>query len=242
MSVTTPRRAMLLSAGLGLRMRPITLTMPKPLVEVGGRALIDWPLEALREAGVERVVVNVHHLPDQMIRHLDRRGSFVAISDERDRLLESGGGVVKALPLLGDEPFFVLNADSFWTETGERNLPRLARAWDGDRMDMLLMLADLRIATGHGTKTDFDADADGRLSRAIDRSKGHVYAGAAIVHPRIFEGAAAEPHSLNVYFDRAIAAGRLFGLPMKGHWFTVGTPDAIGEAERELERLGQPVS
>ena len=234
-----PRRAIVLSAGLGTRMRPITDTMPKPLVEVGGRAMIDRALDALQKAGVERAVVNVHHFAEQMIAHLARRGDFVIVSDERERLLDSAGGVVKALPQLGEEPFLVLNADSFWIDHGEPELQRLALAWDGGAMDILLMLSPLDTATGHHGKADFILDAAGRLSRAVDRAQGLVYAGAAILHPRIFAGASAEPHGLNLYFDRAIAAGRMFGLPMHGHWFTVGTPEAIGEAEAELARLGR---
>jgi N-acetyl-alpha-D-muramate 1-phosphate uridylyltransferase len=234
-----PKRAIVLAAGLGTRMRPITDSMPKPLVEVGGTAMIDRALDALMAAGVEKAVVNVHHFADRMIAHLARRGAFVTISDERDRLLDSAGGIVKALPQLGAEPFLLLNADSFWVDGEEPELRRLALAWDGAAMDILIMLSPLDTATGHHGKADFTLDASGRLSRAVDRAQGLVYAGAAILHPRLFEGASAEPHGLNLYFDRAIAAGRMFGLPMRGHWFTVGTPEAIGEAEAELARLGR---
>lgn len=234
-----PKRAIVLSAGLGTRMRPITDSMPKPLVEVGGMPMIDRALDALQRAGVEKVVVNVHHFADRMIAHLARRGAFVTISDERDKLLDSAGGIVKALPQLGEEAFLLLNADSFWIDGEEPELERLALAWDGAAMDILLMLSPLDSATGHHGKADFTRDASGRLSRAVDRSQGLVYAGAAILHPRLFAGASAEPHGLNLYFDRAIAAGRMFGLPMRGHWFTVGTPEAIGEAEAELARLGR---
>lgn len=234
-----PRNAIVLSAGLGTRMRPITDTMPKPLVDVGGMPMIDRALDALQRAGVEKAVVNVHHFADRMIAHLARRGAFVTISDERDKLLDSAGGIVKALPQLGEEPFLVLNADSFWIDGEEPELGRLALAWDGAAMDILLMLSPLDTATGHHGKADFTLDAAGRLARAVDRAQGLVYAGAAILHPRIFEEASAEPHGLNLYFDRAIAAGRLFGLPMRGHWFTVGTPEAIVEAEAELARLGR---
>jgi MurNAc alpha-1-phosphate uridylyltransferase len=153
------------------------------------------------------------------------------ISDESDRLLDSAGGIVKALPLLGETPFFVLNSDTFWIDRGGSNLDRLALAWDGRRMDILLMLADIADATGHTGGTDFLVGADGRLARAKGAPEGLIYAGAAILQPRIFAGARAEPHSLNLHFDRAISAGRLFGMKMTGRWITVGTPDAIAPAE-----------
>jgi N-acetyl-alpha-D-muramate 1-phosphate uridylyltransferase len=237
LSGAIPRKAIVLSAGLGIRMRPLTETMPKPLIEVGGKPLIDRALQALREAGVERAVVNVHHLAEQMIRHLETYGDWVVVSDETEQLLDSAGGVVKALPHLGREPFLLLNADSFWVDAEGSSLDRLALAWDGGAMDILLMLSPLETATGHNGKADFTMNGTGRLARAADRSEGFVYAGAAIIRPRIFEGAAAEPHGLNLYFDRAIAAGRLFGVVMQGHWFTVGTPEAITEAEAALTCL-----
>lgn len=227
-----PDTAMVLAAGLGKRMRPITDSIPKPLVEVAGRTLIDWGLDSLAAAGVARAVINVHYLPDQIVAHVAaRRSPRILVSDERDRLLDSAGGIVKALPLLGRAPFYILNADTFWIDRGTPSLERLALAWDGSAMDILLMLADLESATGHSGSTDFLLAADGRLSRAAGSPQGLIYAGAAILHPRIFEGAAAEPASLNAYFDKGIASGRLFGLPMHGRWITVGTPDAIAPAE-----------
>lgn len=238
----TPKRAIVLAAGLGLRMRPLTERTPKPLIEVGGRPMIDWALGALRRAGVEKVVVNTHHLADQMVRHLGRYGDWIEISDESEELLESGGGVVKALPLLGREAFFLLNADSLWIDGKSPELERLALAWRDEDMDILLMLAPLEMATGHSGKADFVMDGEGRLARAPDPARGYVYAGAVILHPRLLEGIAAEPHSLNRHFDRAIAAGRLHGMVMEGAWFTVGTPAAIGEVEAALARLRHPVS
>ena len=233
----TPRTAMLLAAGLGKRMRPLTDAMPKPLIPVAGKPLLDWGLDALEQAGVERAIVNVHYFGGQIVDHLrHRQKPAVFISDESAELLDSAGGIVKALPLLGAEPFFVVNADTFWIDQGEPNLHRLALAWDGARMDILLMLADLASATGHSGSTDFLVDRDGRLARAHGAPDGVIYAGAAIVHPRIFAGASAEPHSLNLYFDRAIAAGRLFGLTMQGSWITVGTPDALPAAEDAVAR------
>jgi len=233
-----PERAMVLSAGLGLRMRPLTETRPKPLIPVGGKPLIDWGLDALRAAGVYEAVVNVHYLADMMVDHLARRTEpHIVISDEREALLDSGGGIVKALPLLGDNPFFVLNADTFWIDRSEDNLGRLATAWDPGRMDILILLADPKSATGHTGKLDFTMDAEGRLKRAGGAAEGYIYAGGAILNPRLFAGSAASPHSLNLHFDRAIAAGRMHGLPLDGHWITVGTPDAIAPAEAVLRQL-----
>jgi N-acetyl-alpha-D-muramate 1-phosphate uridylyltransferase len=234
MSARVPDTAMVLAAGLGKRMRPITDTIPKPLVEIGGKPLIDWGLDALAAAGVERAVVNVHHFPDQMTAHLARRRKpAIVLSDERDELLESAGGIVKALPLIGDRPFFVLNSDTFWIG-GESNLAELALVWDAARMDILLMLVDVASATGHSGATDFLLSRDGALTRARGSGDGYVYAGAAILHPRIFAGAKPYPHSLNLHFDRAIEAGRLFGHVMAGHWITVGTPDAVATAEAAI--------
>jgi MurNAc alpha-1-phosphate uridylyltransferase len=232
----TPDTAMVLAAGLGKRMRPITDTIPKPLVEIGGKALIDWGLDALASAGVKRAVVNTHHLADRLIAHLEsRRRPAILISDEREALLDSAGGIVRALPLLGDAPFFVLNADTFWVG-GDGNLSDLALAWDTERMDILLMLTDIASATGHSGGVDFTIDDDGRLAWAKGAAEGLVYAGAAIIHPRIFGGAKAEPHSLLRYFDSAMAAGRLHGHRMTGHWITVGTPGAIADAEAAVAR------
>jgi MurNAc alpha-1-phosphate uridylyltransferase len=167
-----------------------------------------------------------------MLAHLAKRTApHIVISDETDKLLESGGGIVKALPLLGPEPFFVLNADTFWMEDGAPNLSGLALAWDGARMDILLMLAEMDRATGHSGRSDFLLGTDGRLTRSGGDPAGLIYAGAAIVHPRIFAGAEAEPHSLNRYFDLTAAEGRLFGWRMRGRWITVGTPEAIPAAE-----------
>ena len=223
---------MVLAAGLGKRMRPITDTMPKPLVEIAGKTLLDWGLDSLEAAGVERAIVNVHYLPDQIVAHVaGRKAPKIFISDEREALLDSAGGIVKALPLLGREPFFVLNADTFWVDDDAPNLSGLALAWDAARMDILLMLAEMGKATGHSGRSDFLLGADGRLTRSLGDPAGLIYAGAAIIHPRIFAGAKAEPHSLNRYFDLTAAEGRLFGWVMHGSWITVGTPDAIPAAE-----------
>jgi MurNAc alpha-1-phosphate uridylyltransferase len=227
-----PKTAMVLAAGLGKRMRPITETIPKPLVSIAGKTLLDWGLDSLAQAGVAKAVVNVHYLPAQIVAHVaSRRMPQVLISDESERLLDSAGGIVKALPELGEQPFYIVNADTFWIDDGPSNLERLALAWDAAKMDILLMLASLPQATGHSGGTDFLVAPDGALRRSKADPAGLIYAGAAIVHPRLFKDAPAGPHSLNAYFDSAIAAGRLFGLPMRGHWITVGTPDAIPLAE-----------
>ena len=229
MTLTT---AMVLAAGLGKRMRPITDTMPKPLVRIAGKALLDWGLDSLQAAGVTKAVVNVHYLPDQIVTHVtERHAPKIVISDERDALLNSAGGIVKALPLLGSEPFYIINADTFWIDSGQPSLERLALAWDSAKMDILLMLTDLDSATGHCVGTDFLVASDGALRRSKGDPTGLIYAGAAIIHPRIFKNAPSGSHSLNVYFDKAIAAGRLFGMKMNGRWITVGTPDAIPAAE-----------
>ncbi|SFU08637.1 nucleotidyltransferase family protein [Mesorhizobium sp. YR577] len=230
--MTAPKIAMVLAAGLGKRMLPITETLPKPLVRIAGKTLLDWGLDSLAAAGVTRAVVNVHYLPEQIVAHVaGRKQPAIIISDESESLLNSAGGIVKALPELGAKPFYILNADTFWIDRDEPNLKRLALAWDASRMDILLMLADLDSATGHSGGTDFLAAPDGTLARAAGDPTGMIYAGAAVINPRIFDGAEPTPHSLNLYFDRAIADGRLFGMKMEGQWITVGTPDAIAPAE-----------
>lgn len=228
---------MVLAAGLGKRMRPITATVPKPLVEVAGRALVDHALDRLEMAGVETAVVNIHYLPQLMRAHLGRRRRppEVVISDETEQLLETGGGIRKALPLLGDEPFFLLNSDSFWIEGARPNLRWLAGAWDATRMDVLLLLAPTVHAIGYDGPGDFRMDTDGRLSRRPERDVApFVYSGAAIVHPRLFDGAPDGAFSLNRLFDKAIEAERLFGVRMDGMWLHVGTPEAIAEAEMSI--------
>jgi len=232
-----PDHAMVLAAGLGKRMRPITDTIPKPLVKIADKTLLDWGLDSLAAAGVKEAVVNVHYLPDQIIEHVERRTyPRIIISDERERLLDSAGGIVEALPLLGSKPFYVLNADTFWIDRNVPNLDRLALAWRPDSMDILMMLAALDQATGHSGATDFLLDGDGRLRRANGDPAGLIYAGAAIVSPKLFAEAEAVPHSLNAYFDSAIEQRRLFGLQMEGSWITVGTPDAIAPAEAAVAK------
>jgi MurNAc alpha-1-phosphate uridylyltransferase len=232
-----PKTAMVLAAGLGTRMRPVTASTPKPLVEVGRRPLIDHALDRLAAASVETAVVNVHYMADRLIAHLDgRQQPRVLISDERSGLLETGGGVVNALPLLGKDPFFLLNSDSFWVEGPRPNLRTLAEAWDGSRMDALLMLAPTVAAIGYDGSGDFFMDGEGRLEPRPEHDVApFVYTGVAIVDPSaMFADAPQGPFSLNVLIRRVSEAGRLFGIRMDGIWFHVGTPAAIGEAERAL--------
>ncbi len=235
-----PDQAIMLAAGLGKRMRPITDTIPKPLVRVAGKPLIDWGLDAVAQAGVANTIVNVHYLADKLIEYLgDRKQPHITISDERDLLLDSAGGIINVLPEFGNKPFYVLNADTFWVgDEAKPNITALAEAWDDARMDILLMTAKLTQATGYDGKGDFVVDHDGRLRRARDvAGEALIYAGAAILHPRIFATAEPGVASLNRYFDAAIAAGRLYAMPMSGHWLTVGTPEAISEAEAALSAL-----
>jgi MurNAc alpha-1-phosphate uridylyltransferase len=231
-----PKRAMVLAAGVGKRMRPITATVPKPLVEVAGRALIDHGLDRLERAGVELAVVNVHYLAHLVQVHVGRRGRpEVVISDERDKLLDTGGGIAKALPHFGGEPFYVVNADSFWIEGPRPNLDWLAAGWNSDRMDALLMLASTVRSVGYNGRGDFCMDPAGRLSRRPERQVApFAYAGVAILHPRLFDGCPEESFSLNTLFDQAIEAERLFGVRMDGSWLHVGTPETIGEAELSI--------
>lgn len=229
----SPRTAIVLAAGLGKRMRPVTETMPKPLVPVAGKPLIDHALDRLADAGIERAVVNVHYLADMLEAHLAQRTApSITISDERERLLDSGGGFAKAMRLAGDEPAFLLNADTFWIDApGHDALRSLSDAWDPERMDLLLLMVPFDRAVGHTGQGDFAIEADapsGRLSWSKD---GQVYAGAAIASPALLRGDEPEAYSFGRHFNAAMDAGRLYGVTMDGLWLTVGTPEAIGEAE-----------
>lgn len=231
--MAAPRMAMVLAAGFGRRMRPLTATTPKPLIAVRGRALIDHCLDGLEAAGVPTAVVNLHYLADLVEAHLARRASpTIVISDERAQLMDTGGGIVQALPLLGEEPFLLRNSDSFWVEGVRPNLVRLFEAWDPERMDALLLLASTVASAGYAGSGDFFLSRTGRLSRRAERLVApFVYAGAAIVHPRLFTGAPEGPFSLNLLLDRAIEEERLFGLRLDGLWINVETPAAIAAAE-----------
>ena len=228
---------MILAAGLGTRMRPLTDTLPKPLVKVAGKPLIDHVLDRLAEAGVERVVVNVHHLADQMQRHLaQRKQPPIVISDERGLLLGTGGGVKKALPELGDAPFFHINSDTIWIDGVKPNLARLADAFDPAAMDALLLLAPTNGSIGYSGRGDFAMAADGQLrKRAEQEVAPFVYAGAAILSPALFKSTPEGELSLTTLFDRAAQARRLHGLRMEGLWMHVGTPEAIASAEAAIK-------
>ena len=232
-----PQRAMVLAAGKGERMRPLTATMPKPLVKVAGRPLLDHVLDKLAQAGVQTAVVNVHYLADVLESHLAKRSSpQIDISDERGVLLDTGGGVVRALPKLGSEPFLIHNSDSVWIEGVGSNLARLFEAWDGDRMDSLMLLASAATSLGYEGGGDFSMGTDGRLER---RGEGQlvpfVFTGVSIAHPRLLDGAPSGTFSLNAPWDTAIDKGRLYGIRLDGLWMHVGTPEALVEAERWIE-------
>jgi MurNAc alpha-1-phosphate uridylyltransferase len=228
------RTAMVLAAGLGVRMRPLTATRPKPLVEIKGKPLIEFSFERLRAAGVKKAVINVHYLADQMEDwgRLQRTPA-IEISSERDELLDTGGGVANALPLLGSAPFFVINSDSFWIDQAEPALDRLRGAWDGQIMDCLLLLCPPPQTVGYDGRGDFVLAKDGRVRRKTGEG-ALVYIGACLAHPRLFEGAPGGKFSMNLLWDSAIREGRLFGISHTGTWVHVGTPGAIGDAERAL--------
>jgi MurNAc alpha-1-phosphate uridylyltransferase len=227
---------MVLAAGIGKRMRPITVTTPKPLVEVGGCALLDYALDRLASAGIERVVVNVHYLADLVEAHVARRTTpAIVISDERDKLLETGGGLKKALPLLGSEPFLTFNSDSLWIEGARPNLISLLDAWDPSRMDILQLLAPIATSVGYEGYGDFSMDPEGRLRRRRDREvTPFVYAGVAIVKPELLKDTPDGSFSANLLYDRAIERGTLYGLRLDGEWLHVGDPPALKAAEERL--------
>jgi len=235
-AATVPRTAMIMAAGLGTRMRPLTATRPKPLVEVAGKTLLDHVLDRLGAAGVERVVVNVHYLPDALEAHLNRRSDFdVTISDERDLLLETGGGLVKAGPLIDCDPFLAVNSDNYWVDGPADALKLLASQWDGERMDALLLLVPHARAGNHHGLGDFHMSAEGQLRRrGKARIAPFVFTGIQIMAKRLLEDAPEGPFSTNVLWDRAIATGRLFGAVHQGLWFDVGTPPSIRATEDAL--------
>jgi MurNAc alpha-1-phosphate uridylyltransferase len=229
---------MIFAAGLGLRMRPLTEKTPKPLIKVGGEALIDHCLDRFAEAGVERAIVNVHYLADQIEAHLaGRRRPEIVISDERGKLLDQGGGVKKALRLIGGEPFFLCNTDAFWLEGPRSNLKRLVAGWDPARMDAALLVAATISAVGVDWPGDFSMSADGWLARRQEREVApYVYTGVGIIKPGLFKNEPREVFRLAPIFFDAAAKGRLFGVRLDGIWLHVGYPDAIAEAERAIDR------
>ena len=231
-----PKSAIVLAAGLGTRMRLYNGQIPKPLVSIGGKSLIDYGLDRLAAAGVERAVVNVHHLADAVERHLaPRRKPHIVISDERDQLLGTGGGIAKALPQLGDAPFFLINSDTFWLDGVKPNFARLADAFDERTMDALLLLTPTTAGIGYEGRGDYAMLPDGRLRRRAEQELApFIYAGAAMLAPALFAAAPTGAFALTVLFDRAGQNGRLFGLPLEGVWMHVGTPAAVAAAEAAL--------
>lgn len=235
---SVPSTAMVMAAGLGKRMRPLTATRPKPLVEVAGKPLIDHAMDRLRAAGIGKAVVNVHYLADAIEAHLSNRvqGIEIAVSDERAQLLETGGGLVRALPLIDSDPFIAVNSDNLWVDGPMDALKLLASGWDEARMDALLLLVPLARANCHTGRGDFHMKADGALRRRKRRGVApFVYTGVQMVSKRLFAGEMPEgPFSTNILWDRAIEAGRLFGTVHQGLWFDVGRPESIKQAEEIL--------
>lgn len=230
--------AMVLAAGIGKRMRPLTATRPKPLVRVNGRALIDHSLDKLVEAGVGRAVVNVHYLPGQIEAHLaKRRAPAIAVSDEREALLETGGGMVKALSLIDADPFFCLNSDNVWLDGPQNVFAALSAAWDPAQMDALLLLVNHARAFNYTGRGDFHLDPLGRISRRkAGRVAPFIYTGIQIVSQRLLRDAPEGAFSTGVLWDRAIAEGRLYGISHNGLWFEVGAPEMIAPTEAALQR------
>ena len=240
-AVAVPETAMVMAAGLGKRMRPLTATRPKPLVEVAGKPLIDHVFDRLRAAGVKRAVVNVHYLADALEAHLKARVKDIelVISDERGRLMETGGGLVKARALLGDAPFVCINSDNLWIDGPIDAIRQLAAQWDDARMDFLQLVVPLARANNHGGKGDWRMDSHGRITerRKPGRIAPFVNTGVQLIHPRAITGAPEGPFSTNLFWDRAIAAGRMWGAVHQGLWFDVGTPQAIGATEAVLAEM-----
>lgn len=228
-----PKRAMLLAGGLGLRMRPLTLDRPKPMVRLAGKPLLDHALDRLAAAGVELAVVNVHYLADQIEQHVQtRKAPKVEISDERAQLLDTGGGVMKALAKLGPEPFYICNSDSVSAPGNGANLARMACAFDPERMDSLMLLATATNSIGYDGLGDFHMAPDGQLRRRKERElAAFAFTGTSLAHPRLFTDAPKGPFSLNTLWDRAIEAGRLYGIRQDGLWMHIGSPAVLEEAE-----------
>lgn len=237
MKITT---AMLLAAGLGTRMKPLTDTLPKPMIEVAGRTLIDRVLDKLVAQGVTRAIVNVHYLADLMEAHLRTRKDIeIVISDERALLLETGGGVVKALPLLGQDPFFVVNTDVTWATPGDTTFAKMAEAYDPNEMDALLLLADMHATLGFRGPGDFFLGHDGHVQRRGDKPTApYVFAGTHITRADLLKSYEAKPFSANTYWNAFGRAGRLYGTVMSPFWMHVGDPAGRDEAEARLKTMG----
>ncbi len=236
-----PPCAMILAAGLGTRMRPLTLTTPKPLIAVAGRTMFDRALDKLAAAGVARAVVNLHHLPDAMRAHCATRHGMpnLIFSDETDHLLETGGAVKRALPLLGQQPFYALNADMIWTDLAYPALRRLAEAWDDRTMDALLLLTPRATAFGYNGKGDFHLDGATPTRRGTAPTADYVFTGLQILAPRLFDHGRDGAWSLNEVYDHALDADRLGAVVHDGGWYHVGTPESIAPASARLLAEGQ---
>ncbi|WP_422343891.1 nucleotidyltransferase family protein [Parasphingorhabdus sp.] len=232
--------AMIMAAGLGKRMRPLTATRPKPLVKVAGKPMIDHCLDKLWEAGITKVVVNAHYLPDALEAHLKSVNYpfDIRVSDERAQLMETGGGLIKAEPLIDEDRFFCLNSDNLWTDGPVNSLQRLADRWDDDAMDALLLLVPQTSAHNYKGAGDFVLDEYGRVSRRLpDRQAPFIYTGIQLISKRLLRDAPEGPFSTNILWSRAIEEGRLYGLVHEGAWFEVGSPEAIAPTEAALARV-----
>jgi len=240
--MTEAKTAMVLAAGFGERMRPLTLTTPKPLLPLAGKTLIDHVLDRLAASGVRTAVVNVHYLPDQLEAHLARRRTRppeTLVSDERGVLLDTGGGAKRALHLLGPGPFFIHNADSVWSERAAPALSGMLEAWNPAAMDCLLLLAAASTSIGYAARGDFAMDRAGRLTRrGANETVPFAFAGVSLCDERLFKEAPDDRFSLNLLWDRALAKGKLYGIELDGNWMHVGTPEALAEAENAFEREG----
>jgi MurNAc alpha-1-phosphate uridylyltransferase len=235
--MTMPGTAMIMAAGKGTRMMPLTASKPKPLIAVAGTTLLDHVLDLLRDAGIGRIVVNVHYFPEQIEAHLAANADDfdVAISDERAILRDTGGGLIQALPLIPDDPFFCINADNWFADTEEHALHRMAALWDPARMDVLMLVVPMERAGNTQGTGDFDLDAKGRLSRdGPKRARPYVWTGIQMLARHVVTDPPAEVFSTNVFWDRAIAQGRCYGLVHDGDWFDVGYPEAIAMTEARI--------
>jgi len=239
LSTNSIKRAMILAAGLGTRMRPLTNDRPKPLIQVRGKTLIDHAIDRLVQAGVEMIAVNVHYRADLLKEHLSgRRDVEIRISDESEGLLDSGGGIANVLPWFEAEPFFTHNSDSIWVEGTGHALEKMNARWNPDEMDALMMVAPTVTSVCYEGRGDFLMDADGRLARVPEqRVAPFVWSGVQIVHPRLFDNLPGPKFSINLLWDRAIDRGRLFGLRLDGVWMHIDRPDAIKESEAFLADL-----
>jgi len=235
--MTQVETAMIMAAGLGKRMRPLTENRPKPLVEVAGKAMIEHCFDKLVEAGISKAVVNVHYLADMMEAHLAAlpHPIDIRISDERAQLMETGGGLVQAAPLIDEDNFFCINSDNLWTDGPVNSLQQLAEAWDDDRMDALLLLVPRITAHNYKGSGDFHLDEEKRISRKLEGQKAPlIYSGIQLLSKRLLRDPPAGPFSTNILWERAIGEGRLFGSVHQGQWFEVGSPEAIAPTEAAL--------